>query len=335
LESTTISLAEEIVERSPELEGVLRRFLRSFARGDDAIVRALSSTEPGRRAIGTDPREWSSGEGWEAMVEQLAEIARAGGFELRLLDSDGYEEGSVGWGAVNSVATMPDGHDVPLRLTGVFHLEGGHWLAVQVHFSLGAANEEALGLELSTPLDAIVAAVQSDRPDLKASTAPDGTVTLLFTDIEASTELSERLGDNTWAELIRWHRSDTTRSATAYRGFVVKSLGDGFMIAFPSASEAIRCAREVRESAARGWEGNTLRVRAGIHSGDAVRDVDDFFGHAVTVAARVAAVARGGEILVTRVVRDLVQGGAFAFDHVRAESLKGIEEPVEVAALQR
>jgi len=267
------------------------------------------------------------------MIAQLSEVAAAGGFGLQFLDSDGYEEGSVGWGAVNCLASMPDGHDVPLRLTGVFHLEGGHWLAVQVHFSVGATNEEALGLELSTPLEAIVAAVQSDRPDLQASTAMDGTVTLLFTDIEGSTEMAERLGDSAWTELIRWHRRDTSLSATAHRGFVVKSLGDGFMIAFPSASEAILCARTVRESAARGWEGNPVTIRAGIHSGDAVRDVDDFFGHAVTVAARVAAIARGGEILVTRVVRDLVQGGSFTFDHVRSESLKGIQEPVEIAAL--
>jgi hypothetical protein len=224
------------------------------------------------------------------MLGQSHEIAAAGGFGLQFLDSDGYEEGSVGWGAVNCLATMPHGHDVPMRLTGVFHLEGGHWVAVQVHFSLGAANEDALGLELSTPLEAIVAAVQLDR-------------------------------------------RDTTQSAAAHRGFVVKSLGDGFMIAFPSASEAIRCARTVRDSASDGWEGNRVSIRAGIHSGDAVREVDDFFGHAVTVAARVAALAQGGEILVTRVVRDLVQGGSFAFDHVRSASLKGIAEPVEVASL--
>jgi class 3 adenylate cyclase len=76
-----------------------------------------------------------------------------------------------------------------------------------------------------------------------------------------------------------------------------------------------------------------VAIRAGIHSGDAVRDVDDFFGHAVTVAARVAAIAQGGEILVTRVVRDLVQGAGFAFEQTRSQSLKGIQEPVEVAAV--
>lgn len=321
------------MERSPEIEGVLRRFMRCFAAGDEPGLRALSSTESGRRAIGTDPREWSTGEGWETMLAQLPELAAAGGLDVKFLDCDGFEEGSVGWGAANCVATVPDGRQHPLRLTGVFRLERGHWYAVQIHFSVGVTNEEKLGLQLTTPFEAIAAAVRSDRPDLEGSAAPDGTVTLLFTDIERSTELAERLGDSAWAELVRWHRVDTTKSAKAHRGYVVKSLGDGFMIAFPSASDAIRCALDVRLSAAEGWEGNIIRLRAGIHSGDAVRDVDDFYGHAVTVAARVASIAQGGEILVTRVVRELVRGGPFAFDNVRLESFKGIEEPVEVSAL--
>ncbi len=321
------------MERSPEIEGVLRRFMRCFATGDEGAVRALSSTSSGRRAIGTDPREWSTGEGWEDMIVQVHEIAAAGGLRVQYLDSDGYEEGSVGWGAANSVTTVPDGFRVPLRLTGVFHLEEGHWRAVQVHFSIGVTNEETLALELSTPLQAILNEVQTDRPDLEGSSAPDGTVTLLFTDMEGSTELAEQLGDSNWTELIRWHRRDTTQSAQAHRGFIVKSLGDGFMIAFPSASDAIRCAELVRGQAADGWEGKTVRLRAGIHSGDAVRDVDDFYGHAVTVAARVASIARGGEILVTGVVRELVRGGPFRFDNIRLEPLKGIDEPIEVASL--
>jgi class 3 adenylate cyclase len=266
------------------------------------------------------------------MIAQLPELAAAGGLRVEFLDTDGYEEGSVGWGAANCLATFPDSV-VPLRLTGVFHLENGYWHAVQVHFSVGVTNEERLGIELTTPLQAIVTEVQTDRPDLEGSTAPDGTVTMLFTDIESSTELAEHLGDSDWMELIRWHRGDTRQSARKNRGYVVKSLGDGFMIAFPSASDAIRCAQNVRDSAALGWSGHPVRLRAGIHSGDVVRDVDDFYGHAVTVAARVAALAQGGEILVTGVVRELVRGGPFKFDHLRMEPLKGIEEPVEVTSV--
>jgi class 3 adenylate cyclase len=320
------------VERSPEITGVLQRFLRSFAAGDEAAVRALASPEDGRRAIGTDPREWSSGPAWETMFAQLGELGAAGGMKLDFVEVDGYEEGSVGWGAANCLVALPGStNPLPFRVTAVFHLRDGHWYAVQLHFSVGVSNEERLGLELTTPLDQIVAEVQSDRPNLTASAAPDGTVTVLFTDIEGSTEMAERLGDAGWIELVRWHRHETSESAKAHRGYVVKSLGDGFMIAFPSASDAIRCAQGLRERADRGWSGHRIKLRAGINSGDAQRDVDDFYGHAVTVAARVAAVAHGGEILVTRVVRELVRGGDFAFGQLHRECLKGIDDPVEVA----
>jgi class 3 adenylate cyclase len=113
----------------------------------------------------------------------------------------------------------------------------------------------------------------------------------------------------------------------------VKSLGDGFMIAFSSATNAIHCAQDIRDRAAAGWHGHRINVRAGIHTGDAIRDLDDFFGHAVNVAARVAAIADGGEIVVTRVVRELVRGGPFTFDHLRSTPLKGIDDPVEIATV--
>src|SRR2546423_13365305 len=143
----------------------------------------------GRRAIGTDPREWSSGEGWESMLAQVPEVAAAGGMKVEFLDTDGFEEGSVGWNAANCLATMPGGGRIPLRVTGVFDLTDGYWHAVQIHFSVGVSNEERLGIELTTPLEQIVADVRSDRPNLTTSAARDGTVTVLFTDIEGSTEL--------------------------------------------------------------------------------------------------------------------------------------------------
>ena len=320
------------MERSPEIEGVLRRFLRSFAGSDEDALRALSSAQPGRRAIGTDPREWVSDAAWELMYVQLPELAAVGGLQMELLESEGYEEGGVGWGAANFRWGLAGQPAVPARLTGVFRLEDGPWRAVQVHFSLGVLNEE-VGMALTVGIDAVAEAVQAERPGLGSAVAPDGTVTLLFTDIEGSTVLAERLGDERWAELCRWHRAETTDAASANRGYVVKSLGDGFMIAFPSASDALRCAIAVQRSVDDGWEGNDLRVRAGVHSGDAVRDIDDFFGHAVTVAARVAALAHGGEILTTRVVQELVRGGPFAFSNARMAELKGIDGEIEIAAV--
>jgi len=94
-----------------------------------------------------------------------------------------------------------------MRLSVVFHLEQGHWRIVQLHCSVPAANEDVLGVKLTTSLDAVANAVASDRPGLGVGAAPNGTVTIMFTDIEASTELAERLGDHRWAALLREHRS--------------------------------------------------------------------------------------------------------------------------------
>jgi class 3 adenylate cyclase len=248
-------------------------------------------------------------------------------------DADGYEEGSVGWGAIKGTVRIGTSGTLPIRVTFVFHLERGHWHVVQAHNSIAVTNEEALGFALTTSLDAVAAAVQEARPAVGAVTAPDGTVTLLFTDIERSTELAERLGDERWAELLRWLRAQTSEAAEACRGYIVKCLGDGFMLAFSSASDGIRCAAALQRGTAAGWQGETVRLRAGLHSGDAVRDLDDFYGHAVTVAARVAALADGGEVLVTRVVADLARAGAFEFGEPRRVALKGIAGDVEVLSL--
>jgi hypothetical protein len=171
------------------------------------------------------------------MMAQLPEYAAAGGWAIDVLDAEGFEEGSVGWAAANCSASLGGQPDFPLRVSVVVRLEGGHWHVVQMHCSVGVANEEMVGIELTTTLEAVADAVRTDRPQLGVSAAPDGTITVLFTDIEDSTKLAEQLGDERWMELLRWHRDDVQKAASRHRGYVVKSLGDGFMIAFASASE--------------------------------------------------------------------------------------------------
>jgi Adenylate and Guanylate cyclase catalytic domain len=89
-------------------------------------------------------------------------------------------------------------------------------------------------------IDAIATAITQSRPDLSTATAPNGTVTILFTDIEGSTQLTERLGDDIWLTVLREHNEIVRRQVTEYTGFEVKSQGDGFMLAFPSAKDALR-----------------------------------------------------------------------------------------------
>jgi eukaryotic-like serine/threonine-protein kinase len=183
-------------------------------------------------------------------------------------------------------------------------------------------------------LDSVVQSVELDRPDLRAVAAPDGTVTIMFSDIEGSTVLTEQLGDERWLKVLHRHNAVIRRHLAAHRGFEVKSQGDGFMVSFGSASSALRCAIAIqRDCAARRAhsDGQLLRVRIGLHSGEVIREEEDFFGRNVILAARIAARANGNEILVSSVLRELVSGRQeFQFGEAREEQLKGLRDTQRV-----
>ncbi len=181
-----------------------------------------------------------------------------------------------------------------------------------------------------TALDSVAQSVEQERPDLRPAAAPDGTVTIMFSDIEGSTVLTEKLGDSRWLELLRRHNSVVRRHVAEHGGFEVKSQGDGFMVAFASARNTIRAAIAIqREFAARNQRaGQALRVRIGLHTGEVIREREDFFGKNVILAARIAACARGDEILVSSLVREIVSSTAeFEFGEPREERLKGLSDP--------
>jgi class 3 adenylate cyclase len=169
------------------------------------------------------------------------------------------------------------------------------------------------------------------RRRLKRNGRPEGTVTIMFTDIEGSTEMIERLGDGDASVLVKEH-NDIVRSQVAEcGGYEVKFRGDGFMLAFTSAAKGVRCAIAIQEAMKDFGERHPeapLGVCIGINSGEAVPDGDDFLGTAVNIAARLADSANGGDVLVTSVVRDLVApAGEFKFLPEQELSLKGISEP--------
>ena len=105
------------------------------------------------------------------------------------------------------------------------------------------ARAEAAGV---VGVDSVAESVEPDRPDLSNAAAPDGTVTIMFSDVEGSTVLTEQLGDEGWLELFRRHNSVIRRQPAAHTGFEVKSQGDGFMVAFASARNALRCAISIQ-----------------------------------------------------------------------------------------
>ncbi|MGH3542155.1 MAG: adenylate/guanylate cyclase domain-containing protein, partial [Mycobacterium sp.] len=183
-------------------------------------------------------------------------------------------------------------------------------------------------------LDSVAQSVELERPDLGAVAAPDGTVTIMFSDIEGSTVLTEQLGDERWLKLLHRHNALIRGHLATHDGFEVKSQGDGFMVAFASARSALRCATAIqRDLAARRDQSGSqlLRVRIGLHTGEVIREQEDFFGHTVILAARIGAKANGNEILVSGVLRGLVAGShEFQFGEAREEQLKGLQDPQPV-----
>jgi class 3 adenylate cyclase len=163
------------------------------------------------------------------------------------------------------------------------------------------------------------------------SAAPDGTVTLLFTDIEGFTSLTERLGDLRAQDVLRAHNRVVREQVTAAGGHEIKSLGDSFMLAFAGAGRALRCAIAIQRELAR-WSADrpdeAVRVRMGIHTGEAIREADDLFGRTVIVASRITDTGCGGEVLVSALTCELTSSsGEFQFGDPRTVELKGISAP--------
>ncbi len=174
----------------------------------------------------------------------------------------------------------------------------------------------------------LVWSITEERPDLRSHASPDGTVTVLFSDIENSTMMTEQLGDRSWFELLNAHNAIIRQATARCGGFEVKSQGDGFMLAFSSAMKALECAVGIQRDLAefRASHPDTpVHVRIGLHTGEAIKDADDFFGKNVILAARIAGQAKGGEILASSVVRELtVASGDVVFDEGRDVELKGL-----------
>lgn len=187
------------------------------------------------------------------------------------------------------------------------------------------------GIDVSSPetsIDIVASAVEIERPDLQSHAAPDGTVTVMFTDIEGSTAMTERLGDQGWMALLRRHNDTVRRQIATHEGFEVKSQGDGFMVAFASAGNALRCSIAIQRALAAheaGDEREVVRVRIGLHTGEAIKEGEDFFGRSVILAARIASQASGGQILVSALLRSLLEGSTeFSFGPPNDVTLKGL-----------
>lgn len=201
---------------------------------------------------------------------------------------------------------------------------GGREAVKTVWQTANLVGTKGFGGAVRTSIEELADWADVERPDL-AKLAPDGRVAIMFSDIEGSTALNERIGDRSFVKVIEAHDRQVRRLVRANDGHVVKSQGDGFMVAFADPAAAVRCGVAIQEALqrdAKRLRHNSIRVRIGIHAGKSVRRGDDLFGRNVAMAARVAAEADGGEILVSESVRDAV-GNEQRFDAGRDAELKG------------
>ena len=155
--------------------------------------------------------------------------------------------------------------------------------------------------------------------------------TVLFTDIVGSSAVAAELGDRAWRELLERHHALVRRELARYRGEEKDTAGDGFFATFDGPARAIRCA----DAIVAGVPGLGLEVRAGVHTGECELHEGKVAGLAVVIGARVAAAARGGEVLVSQTVKDLVAGAGLEFADRGEHELKGVPGTWRVYAVER
>jgi class 3 adenylate cyclase/ketosteroid isomerase-like protein len=314
------------VEPSEEIRRVVHRWMVANSEGDADAVLGRVSEHSGMLAIGTDVDEWWYGRHeravWRRQFEGL------GRMPVNCDEIEAWEEGTVGWAGAKMTMHGPE-ESFEGRATWVLHLERGEWKIVQVHWSLPKANVEVFGRALTVSLEELERTIQREQPDLSSTLAADGTVTIVFTDIVDSTVLTARLGDHAWLELLRRHNGVIEDATAAHGGTVVETQGDGSMLAFSSARRAVACAQAIQLGIDQAFADASppIRVRIGVHTGDALHEADHFFGTTVNYAARVASQALGGKVLVSNLVRELVAGAGPGVDFLESRDveLKGLD----------
>ena len=298
------------MEPCPELIELATRLYGVFL-ADPTSVHTLFLDDPGTIALGTDPAEWWVGHRTVAGVFE-AQTNEMKGFVSSWVTQGpmAFRHGDVGWFVDRPLLTMLDGSSTSMRISIVFVLQHAQWRIAHWHASVGVTNEELLGTELTVTLEALADSVESQRPSVAGSTAEDGTVTLLFSDIEGSTAILEGIGDRRYRDVLAWHHRIIREHVRANNGKEVSCEGDGFMLAFSSARRAVRCALAAQDALALspGDDLPEVRVRMGVHTGEVLRDADEFYGRTVHYAARVASAAAGTEVLVSDLVRTLLEG---------------------------
>jgi len=205
----------------------------------------------------------------------------------------------------------------------VVNWRAGRHLAAQIP---GARYVELEGIDhlpWAGDQEAVLGEVEEFLTGARSAPEPDRVLaTVMFTDIVGSTERAAELGDARWRSLLATHHAALEDEVTRHRGRQVKTLGDGCLAIFDGPARAIRCGQAIVDAAAT----HDTEVRIGLHCGEVELIAGDVGGIAVHIAARVGALATGGEVLVSSTVRDLVAGSGIRFEDRGTTRLKGVPD---------
>ena len=297
-----------------------------MGRSDGRSIVNLLSSSPLLRVIGSDADAYQEADAARRLVE--AQMNELPDMEISFEHLEAYELGNAAWGIAISEVTMPSGRTVQLRHTLVFVLEEEIWRCIHAHASVPQDYEASYGVALTKTLEDLLDSL--DVGSVVPADPSEGLSVLMFTDIEDSTVLAHQVGDAAWKELIDDHDSTIGKTTEAHSGVVVKTLGDGALLKFGGTRQALRCAVALQSM----FDDRPFDVRIGVHAGEMFHTDGDVLGATVHKAARVAAAADGGQIVVSSIVRQLAGDGAeFSFGKPVMAELKGIEGRHELSLL--
>ncbi|WP_127112688.1 adenylate/guanylate cyclase domain-containing protein [Shimia sediminis] len=309
-----------MTRRSPELEALAQRFATAMLSAEgDTVVNFLSAEDPLVFCGSAYGEVWQGDFLRDSYADHVNEFPNPKSVNHEVT---AYENGDTGWALWTGTVVLPtNGTEIEMHLSLNFVMEKGFWKVQLIHNSVAISNIEVLGYEHSA-ITNLLEALENEPHDIGQT----GNATLLFTDIVNSTALAEALGDRQWAAIVHEHLEDVSTSITRHSGTLVKSLGDGTMSSFPSASAAMTAAMELQRLLAAKTAEPRLSIRAGIHTGDVIAADGDFFGTVVNKAARITETAQAGEIRVSDAAKLMVgTDPAYAFSDRAALRLKGLE----------
>jgi class 3 adenylate cyclase len=183
-----------------------------------------------------------------------------------------------------------------------------------------------------TSIDVIASALEPVTPALSRMSSPDGAVTLMLSDIADAGAAAEELGPERWEQLVSDHHLLVERLVTSHDGQVMKFQDDGFLASFNSAHAGLHAALELQRTFTAG--SSSLAIRVGLHSGFVMGNPEQLMGRNVVLASRIAAQAKGGEILVSSPARDYTQTDpSFRFEEHGEYHFKGLHGEHTVYAL--